>query len=199
MYPSAFSQAGLRRLKYPSEPAIQSKSSERVKYLSASSRACLRSVMSLKTRMTPSSAPWFVTMGAALSSISNSLPFLEISSVWSARPTTFPSRKTFFTGVSTGRRVSLFTMSKTKSIDLPRASSIFQPVSDWAIEFMNVTAPFVSAAITASPMLPRVVENHFSLFSRAVCARLRSDSSRSSSLKHNARSRILRSAPAKMI
>ncbi len=155
--------------------------------------------MSRKTSTTPNSAPVSVTMGAALSSMSNSLPLLDSRRVWSARPTTFPSRKTFFAGFSTGRRVSLFTMSKTRSIDFPRASSRAHPVRDCATGFMKETAPFMSAAITASPMLERVVENHFSLFSRASCAFFRSDSSRVRSTKHRTRRQMLTRVPAKMV
>ena len=84
-----------------------------------SSSASFLSVMSRKTSTTPNASPESVRIGAALSSMSNSLPFLDRRMVWSARPTIFPSRKTFFTGFSTGRRVSLLTMSKTRSIDFP--------------------------------------------------------------------------------
>jgi hypothetical protein len=49
--------------------------------------------------------------------------------------------------------------------------------------------------MTASPTLARVVEDHFSLFSRASCARLRRERFRSRRLKTVQRRRILKRFP----
>ena len=53
----------------------------------------LRSVTSRKTRTAPTGSPDSSRIGAALSSTGRSVPSLAIRTVWSARPTTAPSRK----------------------------------------------------------------------------------------------------------
>ncbi len=63
-------------------------------------------------------------------------------------------------------------MTKTSSSGFPFASLAVQPVISSATAFMNVTCPAASVAITASPMLLSVVENH-SLDSACLLARLR--------------------------
>ena len=155
--------------------------------------------MSRKTSTTPSPSPLFVRMGAAVSSMSYSLSPLDSKRVWSAKPTTFRSRKTLLTGFSMGLRVFLSTMSNTRSMDLPMASAPVQPVSDWATEFIKVTAPFMSVAITASPILPRVVESNFSLFARACCVCFRWESSRIEVAKTSNSSIRLTRFPARTI
>ena len=56
--------------------------------------------------LTPIIRPKLSWMGAPLSSIEISLPFLETRKVWLARPTTVPRRRTLSTGFSTAARVS---------------------------------------------------------------------------------------------
>ncbi len=123
----------------------------------------LFSVTSLKTRTTPIISPLSFLIGAPLSAMGISFPSRLIKTVWLASPTTMPSRNTRSTGFSAGLPVISLTILKTCFKDLPLASFSFQPVSFSATGFMNVIFPFMSVAITASPMLLSVVKSHFSL------------------------------------
>ena len=132
---------------------------------SASARRC--SVTSRKISTTPSILPAASRIGAALSSMGRSVPSLATRTVWFARPTMTPSRSTFSTGFSTGWRVRSLTMGNTASSGCPSASACAQPVSPWATPLRNVTRPWASVAMTASPMLASVTRSH----SRCSCSR----------------------------
>src|SRR5689334_8985513 len=71
-----------------------------------------------------------------------------------------PSRNTCLTGSSAAAPVSALWRMKISSIRRCEASSRVHPVKDWATPFRNVTHPFVSVAITPSPILLSVVSNH---------------------------------------
>lgn len=60
-------------------------------------------------------------MGAALSSIGRSVLSRSVSTVWFASPTMTPSRSTFATGFSTGRRACWLMIGKTSSRARPAA------------------------------------------------------------------------------
>ena len=99
-------------------------------------------------------------MGAALSSMGRSVPSFATSTVWLASPWILPVAITVSTGLVTGSRVVSSMMTKTASSGLPLAWAMVQPVNSTATAFMKTTRPAKSVAMTASPMLLRVVENH---------------------------------------
>ena len=121
------------------------------------------SVMSRNTRTTPDTFPPASRTGAPLSAIGVSVPSRAIRIVWLARPATTPSRITRRTGLSTGVRLSSFTIRNTSSTGRPSASAVDQPVSRSATGLRNVTRPSASVARTPSPMLRSVVRSCSSL------------------------------------
>ena len=141
------------------------------------SSACFRSVMSRNTRTTPVVLPSLSLIGAPLSSIGNSEPSLRNRIVWLAKPTIKPSSSTFATGSSTSRRVCSLTMLNACFTGFWETSLRVQPVSSSATPFMKVILPSISVAITASPMLDRVVDHRCSVTRKAVSASLRAATS----------------------
>ncbi len=131
-------------------------SSLRRSFSRSSCSAARRAVMSRNTRTTPTTRPRPSRIGAPLSSIGTSVPSRPISTVWLARPTIAPSRRTLVTGFSTVFRVASLTIRKTSSTGRPIASAS-QRVRACAAGLSRVTRPCASVTITASPMLVSVV------------------------------------------
>ncbi len=152
---------------------------------SARSRSCRsssrRALTSWKTRTTPRIRPSASRIGAPLSSIGRSVPSRETSTVWLASPTTSPSRRTWATGLSAGPRCCSLMIRKTSPSGRPTASARGQPVMASATGLRNVIRPWVSVAITASPMLVRTTRSHSRCSAASASARRRfSTSARSS-------------------
>ena len=93
-----------------------------------------------------------------VSSIGSSAPHFRRSSTGPFRGAPAPSAITRSTGTGTEARVPASSTWKISASGLPSASVADQPVSDSATAFAKVTRPSASVAITASPMLRRVVE-----------------------------------------
>ena len=109
---------------------------------------------------TPWITPSSPRIGAALSSMGRRSPSFEVRTVWFASPTTVSRRRTSATGFSTTTPVASFEMRNTSSIGFRLASIPLHPVSTSAARFMKLMRPAASVAMTASPMLWSVVENH---------------------------------------
>jgi hypothetical protein len=84
------------------------------------------------------------------------------------------------TGLSTGSRVSSFTIAKMSRVGRPHASSAVHPVSRSASALRNVTRLSTSVTITPSPMLASVVASRSRDVASSASARLRSATSRTS-------------------
>jgi len=95
-------------------------------------------------------------MGAPLSAIARWLPSRATRTVWLASPTTRPDRNTLATGSSQCWPVSSSMIEKTSARGLPAASSCGQPVNSSATPLMRTIRPWVSVAITPSPIERRV-------------------------------------------
>ena len=74
------------------------------------------------------------------------------------------------TGLSTHSRVCSLMMLNTSVTGFIEASARVHPVNSSATAFMNVILPAISVAMTASPMLARVVAQRCSLSCRAISA-----------------------------
>ncbi|OPY22704.1 MAG: hypothetical protein A4E26_01208 [Methanobacterium sp. PtaU1.Bin097] len=146
------------KTKFESSPRALSLSNS-----SFSFSALFRSVISLKTRATPITLPFSSRIGALLSSMGNLVPSLVMSKAGSFISITASLLRTLVTGSSRGIPVFSFIIWKTSTSVLPMASSWSQPVTFRATGFMKMITPSLSVAITASPILSRVVESHFSL------------------------------------
>jgi len=140
-------------------------------------------VISLKTRTTPWMLFWSSFIGAPESAIWYSFPSFEINLVWFASPTIFPVLITASTGFSPFSPVSELTILNTLSSGRFKAFSSFHPVSSSATGFILVISPFLSVAITASPIELRVVFRSVKLlwsassdsFRSIICPRLTAD------------------------